>query len=308
MIQNLAESLLPYIPYVVLSFFVWLTYGYTLKCGFVIDDVDGIVSYDGKLQGLEYGMISRWLRYHICGGNSWSGKKDLNGKDIPQGKVPFRHHLLSVTIFNIAILLTYQFLASTFSPKLAFLGVLLFIVHPICIQGVAWISGLGYPLSLVWLATNLNLLHWYYGLYDPSLLLTSVVFVLFLIIQFLAINAQFATMMAFIPMAYLGWWPFSFLTLLMAVHQGSQIVRSTISLRTKVFKEQDMGASTYLHPRKLIVAIKTYYYYIRLMLFPKRLGLYHEWGYHYDKAVENENKMLLQGVLLAIVTCILFFY
>lgn len=284
-------------PHLILTFFVWLTYHYILRCGFVSDDFQGMLEYDGKLQGLEYGMISRWVRYHLCGGNFPSKIKDHNGKAIPTGKTPFRHHLLSITIFNIAVLLMYSALAPLIGGKLAIMALILLVVHPVGAQCVAWVSGLGYPLCLLWMGAILNLLGWYYA-GPQTLYITMGVVVAFVALQVLAINALFIGLMLWPILAFLGYTPFAWLGIVISAMLGFQIVKSTIKFRAGEFKKQNMGASTFIKPRKLIIAAKTLAYYLQMMVMPTKLGLYHKWGYHYNEHVEREDFRTVLGLIL----------
>src|SRR5690348_15459419 len=102
---RLMESLLPFLAryshLIAISVLCWATYIYTLRCGFCSDDIHGIAEYDGRLQGFEYGMLWRWIRYHICGGNFPSKTPLPNGQPMPMGKSPRRHHILSIATLNI---------------------------------------------------------------------------------------------------------------------------------------------------------------------------------------------------------------
>ena len=277
----------------------------------------GIAEYDGKRQGLEYGMVSRWIRYHICGGNfpskhRFQDKQSADGKTtkgtfIPCGKVASRHHILSITVFNLAILSLYYLLSNLLGQKLSFLTCLLFVVHPVVTQGVAWISGLGYPLSLFWITLSLNLSLWYYTINSPPLIVTLLILMLFSAIQVLAINALFIALASWIILIFLGHYPFALIAFLISLMEGLKIVKHTISIRTNEFKKQNMDKSTYLKPRKVIVAIKTFLYYLKHILFPNKMGLYHKWGYHYDAAVEREDRYLFIGII-AIIGLIAWFF
>ena len=308
----------PFLPYIVLSIIVWITYVYcVLRAGFVSDDLMGICEFDGKLQGFEYGMISRWLRFWICGGTFPSKHRlpDQQGPDgkitkgnfIPCGKVASRHHALSIIIFNLAILSTYALLSKLIGPEIAFLASALFIVHPVVTQGVAWASGLGYPLSLFWITLSINLTLWYYTLPSPTLLTTIFILILFSVIHILAINALFIALASWAILLFLGHYPFALIAFLISIREGLKIVRLTIKLRADEFKKQSMGASTYFKPRKLIVATKTLLYYLKHTLWPNRMGLYHEWGYHYEKVVEREDRYFLLG-LIAIIGLVTWFF
>ena len=162
------DVFLPYLPYIILSSLVILTYGYTLKCGFVIDDTQAFLPYDGTLQysvedkegnvvkdtsgnvlkrlRIEYGTVSRWFRYHLAGGNLESQIRTMDGKHLPCGKVPQRHHFISLVVFLLAVLVWFPIFEQLVGTTLALLTFSLFIVHPITPCGQAWISGVGYHL------------------------------------------------------------------------------------------------------------------------------------------------------------------
>ena len=324
----------PLKPYLLILLTIWITYGYSLKTGWVIDDLEGIVGYDGNLQTRitesiksdknipdadktkqlneyhkqfifvrllqsEYGMINRWFRYHLCGGNFPS--KHLNirpdgskGDPIPQGKVPFWHHVLSINVFSIACFFLYTFIASRFSPKIALLSVCLFIVHPVVTQGVAWASGLGYPLSLVWMGAALNLAPFIYEQTDRVPWIASIV--LFCVLQFLAVHAQFATMMMWTILLFFGYWHLAVLGFLISFAMGFDIIKQTINLRVDEFKKQNMAKSVAFNFRKCVVAMKTFSYYLAHTLIPAKLGLYHKWGFHYDKGMERKETHFVVGV------------
>ena len=286
-----------YLPYLLLTLLVWITYCYTLKCLFVSDDHQGLGEYDGKLQGFEYGMLSRWVRYHLMGGQLSSGEKLQDDKVIPLGKIPWRHHALSVVVFNLAVLALFPFLSNILGANLALLSLCLFVVHPVATQAIAWISGLGYPLSLLWMALTLNFLYWFHTIPDPSVGLTLFVFLSFIVICFLMINALFIGLCLWPVLVLMGYYPFAALALVISVGMGLRIVQATIKLRVDAFKDQNMAQSTKPKIRKIIVAFKTFLYYVRMVLWPSKMGLYHEWGYHYEDTLEKEDWRFIGGLI-----------
>lgn len=277
-----------------ITLLVWLTYGYAVaRCGFVSDDFAGIASYNGKLQGREYGMISRWLRFHICGGNFPSGKTYPDGSSIPLGKQPYRHHILIIIVFNVACLLVYSAFSKIIGYKLALMSICLFIVHPVGTQAVAWCSALGYPLSLFWIGTMLNLVQWAYPLDRTKLVIGIPAFIIF---QFLGVHAQFIPMMTCVILWFLGYKLFAVIGAIVSAIMLFDIIKQTIKLRKDEFIKQKMGDSTVVHWRKLIVAMKTLLYYIGLSIVPIRMGLYHKWGFHYDKELERADRLYWLGL------------
>ena len=111
----------------------------------------------------------------------------------------------------------------------------------------------------------------------------------FCLLQFLAIHAQFATMMLWVIFLFFGWWHFAILGFLMSVVMGFDIIRQTIKLRRDEFIKQNMAKSIYVNLRKTIVALKTFIYYLAHSLVPATIGLYHTWGYHYDTSIERKD-------------------
>jgi len=276
-------------PYSLLTALVWITYLYALRCGFVSDDHQGLGEYDGKLQGLEYGMISRWVRFHLCGGNYPSSVKLPNGQFLPQGKVPSRHHFLSIALLNICVLLGYNLFADLFSPKVAFITMALFTVSPIGTQAIAWISALGYPFSLFWILTILN--------YTNHIEVNLISILVFIILDIMAINALFVALALPAILVLLGHYEFAALSVLISAAMGLRIVKHTIGIRATEFKKQDMGNLTKFTPRRIILAVKTLFYYFELVLWPNKLGLYHEWGNHPNPEHSREDRRFFIGLL-----------
>ena len=319
---SLLELVTPYIPHLSLTLLVWITYWYSIRTGFVSDDLAGVAEYDGHLQTsgekpehrawpiwkrlmhTEYGMVSRWIRYHICGGSYPSTQRFIKpdgskGDFIPIGKTPMRHHILSIVVFNLASLFLFSFLTKIVGVKLAFMTVSLLIFHPITTQGVAWISGLGYPLSLLWMACILNLVHWYYQ--APHTTIEAVaVYAVFGLLYFLAVNALFVALCLWPLLIYFGWYPFGAIGAVVSAYLAFNIVKQTINLRAGEFTKQNMGHTIRPKFRKIVVALKTLLYYLKMTLWPDKLGLYHKWGTVYDENIEREDKMMLGGLVALI--------
>lgn len=293
-ISTLIEITKPFLSPLIITFTIWFTYFYVvLHGGWVSDDFAGIQNYDGKLQGREYGMISRWLRYHITGGDFPSGKKYPDGSSIPQGKIPARHHVLIIVVFNLSCILTYFALSKIIGANLALMTVCMFAVHPVGVQAVAWCSGLGYPLSLLWIGAMLNLVQWAYPL-DRNKLIVSIP--CFLLFQFLGVHAQFIPMMTCVILWFLGYKLFAIIGAVVSSIMLFDIIKQTIKLRKDEFIKQKMGDSTVIHWRKFIVAMKTLLYYLGLSLVPRKMGLYHKWGFHYSKDLERDDHLFWLGL------------
>src|SRR3990167_4343474 len=192
-------------PYAQILGTLWITYSYLLfKGGHVSDDLQGIQAYDGtlmypvedkdgktsndkdgkviKARKVCYGTLSKWVRYFLAGGHFPSrhhyklppdkpGDKPKDGEAIPSGKIPTHHHFLSILAQSVASILLYQFLLTVTTPTVAIMTTLLFIVHPTCLQAVAWPSAIGYILSLICICSTLLISHWMYdfAFYYPTI-------------------------------------------------------------------------------------------------------------------------------------------
>lgn len=286
-------------PYSLLTAIVWVTYWYSLRTGFVSDDHQGIGDYDGKLQGLEYGMVSRWIRFHLAGGNYPSKNKFPDGKPIPMGKLPFIHHSYNIILLNILVLLGYTFLASLFGSKVAFITMAFFTVSPVGTQCIAWCSGLGYPLSLMWIFLILN--------YVQAVEFSLVSFLVFVILDILAVNALFVALGLPAILLFLGHYEYAAVGCLVSLALGFQIVRHTIKIRADEFKKQDMGKLTQFTPRRVVLAMKTLMYYFELICWPNKLGLYHEWGNHPSADHGRVDKRFFMSLIAVLGLVVIFF-
>ena len=306
-----------------LSLTVWLTYAYLVfKGGFVSDDFQGILEYDGqiceqkknkcsvlnfflhrnlcdKCRSTWYGLLSKWLKFHLCGGLYPSSRLNRDKAQIPIGKLPHRYHALQIILFNIGLVSIYFFLRRHFGEPLAFYSCLLYAVHPICAQTIAWCSAIGYTLCLMWSSLLLNLSD-FLCLQHHGILIWIGGSLLIAFLTSAAVNALFAAIILPFILVYFGYWWLAIVSTFATLLFGLDVIRGTISYRTESFEDQAMGDSTHFKLRKFIFAVKTFWYYLKLMVFPKRLGLYHKWGYHYSSESEKENSEFWIGLLVCL--------
>lgn len=321
-------------PHLIILLTLWITYSYVLfKGGFVSDDIQGIEQYDGTLKypvddkdgnskkdangnvikatKICYGTLSKWVRYHLCGGHFPSRhrhkKHDGTESDpIPSGKLPSHHHALSLIAQSIACLLLYQFLAAVTTPTVALLTTLLFIVHPVCVQAVAWPSAIGYILSLICISSSLLISQWTIGQNNHWYFLLGILGVSFF--QIWGIYAQAIPISTWAILLFLGQWQMAIVAFVFSILAASINLRGYVKFRKEEFKKQKMAASTSFNIRKPIVALKTIAYYFYLCVFPARMGLYHEWGFHYDKKMELWDWRAISGFALFGMSVYLFIY
>lgn len=193
-----------------------------------------------------------------------------------------KHHALNIIVQWANLLLGYNLLSHLFGSELAFLSMLIFAVHPCGVQTVGWISGVNYLMSLL---GSLIVFNSCLYIENPYILLPVV-----------------AAASVFSCMTLLSGC-FNFVILLLMGHINPAIVsaivggifllklgKKTVDFRVAAFKEQQMGKSTKVYWRKSIVAVKTFWYYVRLVLFPKRLGLFHIENYHQEEKYDYVDK------------------
>lgn len=310
---------IPYLPYIVITLLVFITYSYAILYGGACsDDIQGIQEYDGTLmypredgkkdekgqvikeRKVSYGTLSKWVRYHLCGGHHPSrhhyklpdGKE---GEPIPSGKVMSHHHFLSVFLHIIACLILYKFLLTVTTPTIALMTVCLFTVHPTCLQAVACPSAIGYVLSLICIGASLNISHWIYANHDLTHIIIGLAGLSFF--QIFGVYAQAIPMFTWVVLALLGQYETAAVAFIFSGLAASRNLREYVVHRKEEFKKQQMGHSTSLNFRKPIVALKTMAYYLYLSVFPNRLGLYHVFGFHFDKKIELFDWRALCGLI-----------
>ena len=308
-----------------------ITWGYCLTIkGWVSDDIQGIAAFsdrflqqkdavgnvikEEKLDSYEVDYQNKKIRIKNCGWNpaiefpgcflrwfrlNWGKRFGKIGEN-SKGHTIYgwtqsapKHHALNLIVQLANLFLGYNLLSHLFGMKIAFLSMLMFAVHPCGVQTVAWISGINYLFSLFGSLLTFNAVFY---IHNP--------YILFPVITFTSL----ISCLTLLP-GSLNW-----IILLILGHGNPAIIaglvglftilrqgREVVTFRTKAFKDQMMGKSTGVYWRKLIIMVKTFWYYCRLIPFPKRLGLFHTWGYHFDEPIEHIDKEFWIGLLAIIV-------
>jgi len=212
---------------------------------------------------------------------------------------PYRHHVWSMLVYGICLTLCYLFLDKTF-PAIAFPATLLFAVHPIISQCVAWISGINYLYCLTFLLANYNILYLnlsYHWTIPLTILFTSLASLSLLVGCF---NFAVLWVLGF------HWEAFAALIigLIIMIRDGGTVV----GYRRAEFKKQNMKSTITPNIRKPIVMLKTLWYYLCLIVYPERLGLYHEFGYGYDRKDEEPDSMFWLGLISFVGMIAAFYY
>ena len=310
----------------ILSLFI-LTFSRLLSKEYfwVIDDLEGIARFSERLDGnkkkidsyevvpgknvkfLSFipelgfpGCILRFLRLHI-GKQFCSLGKDDKGHDVWGYKQsPVKHHMISLVVQLVNLVLGYTFLSTILPEPVAFGAMLLYAVHPLTTQMVGWISGINYSLSLLFALAMLNISLLMPGLFIKLLLVAA--------LTFLSTITLYVGGMTWVVLAFVGcgW------EALISAAIGLSIViwkgLETKKFRTNAFKEQNMGATTMWNWRKPIVMFKTIWYYQQMIWLPLKMGLYHVWGYFYEAPIERVSGMFWMGVLTVIGSVAGFMY
>jgi len=320
-----AEINTPYLHVAILSILYLITWLPSIKGGWVSDDLEGIAKFSDRYHAPKHELVDyydleiagkktqfkntafnphigfpetfiRWFRINMGKKHTTIGK-NAKGHDV-YGWVqdPFRHHIFSLILQYANIILAYIFLSEVFGPTLAIMAVGLFIVHPVCCQTVAWISGIGYLLCLFGALLTFNA-----ALFLPSHVSMYVVIFTSLISAYGLFPGNFN----FVILLMLWFWPQAIISLLACSFNGYRQSRKILGVRIKEFKKQNMGQSTFLNWNKPIVMLKTLWYYTHFIIFPKRLGLFHKWGYHYDSKIERFDRLAFGGLL--VLGCLIYF-
>ena len=317
----------------ILTFVYWLTWTYSIKGDWISDDWEGIQKFldrwdsvkeevidyfehetekNGKKEKVKVrhrsfnryiefpGSLIRWIRLNLGAKHQVIGK-NKKGHDV-WGHVQSakKHHLISLVIHFFNIILTYFLLSNVLTQEQAFIATLLFAVHPISTQCVAWISGIGYLLSLFFTLLALQTPFW---ISEP--LIHVPITVLFTL---LASSCLLSGMANFVILAFLGFWWASLACLLVTI--GCFLTQGLWVLRYRVgeFKKQNMIEPTKITWRRPIIMLKSFYYYVKMLIFPKRLALYHIWGYHFDEKLSKWDWMSTKGLLILIGLGAIFYF
>lgn len=237
------------------------------------------------------GCFLRFIRLHIGKKFKVLGTNKKGHEVYGYQQSSRRHHIFSMAVHYANLVLGYFFLRKYFGDNVAFGTCLLYAVHPLTTQTVAWISGINYNFSMLGALAVLNTAvyvsdyHWAVPLVVAFSFFSGITLYIgcftFLILLFLGFK-WFALASGIIGILILFW-------------KGSE----TKNFRTKAFKEQNMDATTFLSWRKPIVMFKTLWYYVPQVLLPIKMGLYHVWGYFYEEPIERIDKMFWLGILTA---------
>jgi len=245
------------------------------------------------------GNIYRFLRLNLGKKFQVIGKNSKGHDIFGFVQSPVRHHIISMTVQALNLMMAYTFLRNILPESIAFGACLLYAVHPLTTCSVAWISGYNYNLSMFFSLALLNVALTYH---TPDLR-----YIFVALLSACATLTIYTGGMTFVLLWFLGLKIEAVIAGLVSLSILLIKGKETKDFRVKAFKEQNMAATTFLNWRKPIVMVKTLWYYMRQVFLPLQLGLYHTWGYFYEETIERIDGMFWMGILTlgAFVFCIL---
>lgn len=328
----------PYGNMVLVSALFWLTWGYCLRIkGWVSDDCEGMAKFSDRfmqqkdpagailkeelIDGYDEKVGDKTVRYkhtqfnpHIGFPGSvlrylrllWGRRFQQIGKNAKGHTVygwvqnPIKHHLLNLLAQQANLILGYLFLEPLIGAELATTTLCLFAVHPIGVQAVGWISGVNYTLCLTFTLASYYIGSLFLG---PHLQL-----ILSAITTYISCLFFLPGCFAWIIQAFLGHFDVALIMALVGLGVLFKGGLEAYHYRVKAFNTQNMGKSTLLYWRKLFIIPKTIWYYLGFVPFPKRLGLFHCWGYHFEEPLQHADDKFYKGLATIIAIGVYFFF
>jgi|GEM_PF-1273268 len=266
------DKLTKYIVIILLGVLSFAVYANSLHGEFLIDDYNGIL-VNAKIHNLKaylhesfsfrpsaFWDLSRAFLWHIGGSN------------------PFYFHLFNVLAnCGCAILLFILFNNLFKDTKLSLLSSLIFAVHPIHTEAISWVSGGHYVFSgLFFIAAMI------FYVKSSGALRYLVLAVLFFGICFFSGNAA-----AMLPVMFITYDLFFRSNLTKRARNiRIAILVLMLAIAALLIGIFFVGRNTYMHMifrfrgfSYLIVIVKAFLYYLKILYLPLKRGLYHPFGY-----------------------------
>lgn len=164
-------------------------------------------------------------------------------------KTEEQEHLLALLLHIVICLMIYLAFGASWG---SFAAALLYSVNPINNQGTIWPGGRGYALPVISILT---------AIYLPIAAPLALAFCSWFTVGFLA------------PLALIGsekWWLLAWMPLVWFLHAKKFKTAVVSKASAESFTEDRV-----FHPRKLILGVKTFGFYLTLCLVPFRITFYH---------------------------------
>ena len=231
----------------------------------------------------------RWFRLNFGKTFREIGKNQNGHKVYGYAQDARKHHVLNLITQWFNLLLGYNLLSHLFGQEVAFLASVIFAVHPCQVQTVGWISGVNYLFSLFFALLTFNLV-----LYCDNPYIT---FPLVAFFTLCSCSTLLPGIFNFVILIMLNSYNEAIIAGLVGAYMLLTLGKWSVNFRVEAFKQQDMAKSTKVYANKLVIMVKTFWYYVKLIFFPKRLGLFHTWGYHFEEPLEHVDHEFWLGLV-----------
>lgn len=269
-------------------------YANSLNGGFISDDIPGYLNNPltknlwASIKTLNIHRILHTINWEVFGTN------------------PFGSHLTSITIHIFASILAFTILANLFNKKTSMLATILFSLHPVNTEAISWISGRIYLIDAFFIFSTLLFYQIYKNSNNKKYKQIS-----YTIISLHLFTTQNPQILVFIPLIIVfdqffyekriklknltQFWPLALITILFVTLTLSRIGGRISSVGSgnpefsKIPYITRLGYSLY----KTTV----------LLIFPKKLSLYHE-----GEIITQTMLAFIYTNLIALSTAIAFFW
>ena len=213
------------------------------------------------------------------------------------GDNPFGYHLLSVIFHAICVILVFFLCNQLFNNRfLSFLASLIFAVHPIHTEAVSWISGrfyviqsIFYLLSFICYIKSEKKPFWFlFSLFFmfSGLVLVGGNFMISLPIMFISYELLFKSKSQDKNRGL----KIFFISLILAIFAiiGLMYLLNRLNLTLTIYKFRGFSY--------LIVILKAFLYYLKILYLPLKRGLFHTFAYS-DPSIDKINLVFFSSIL-----------
>lgn len=271
---------MPIININLVLFITFLTWHYSLFCGYISDDHAAVASRTDIIPDTE--KVDR--------GESFWTKRFNDGIilyyqtrlfwKLGLKNVPFAWHVFSLAVHMCNVYLLYIFLTPIFGDQVALYASCFWGINPMINQNVIWISGRPYSMGLM--LTLIALICYQspevFGPFYMLAVLTNISTFFAPIIAFIAYPEYWQTK-AYLGVMLLGAAPFIVWKFNKRFTKGLVMDRDNFNLK----------------PRKANTFARIVLYYIWTLFVPVRMGWYHQAGFRYNNKWEKFNYLTLLG-------------
>lgn len=260
---------------------IFVTWSYSLLCGFVSDDHATIVGRKDIIPDSEKNPTkeSYWVKVFNDGIVIYYINRLMFR--LPFGKSPFIWHLLSLVIHLLNSFLLLDLLSGLVGVKVALFTVTLWAVNPMLAQSVAWISGrpylIGCTLGLLAMLFRDNPL-----IFIPCYILGVIT------------NISVALIPILVKIISDTWQSNLYLGIM--IFAGAPFILWKFKRRFTTSLVLDRENFRF-RKRRLFALAKIYGYYLLSLVYPYKMGWYHQCGFKYNQKWEKFNYATLLSII-----------